>query len=301
VSAVNPVTAGEPLAVVHMDLDGHADICRAHGWRFTGRRDTIFESGLRNALEFFTRHRIRATLFTIAQDVRDAAKKDYLCEAVRLGHEIGSHTITHRKLTGLAPKEKRKEICESRDIIEQALGVSVGGFRAPGFAMDAGALRLLEPAGYRYDCSLFPDSRTAKRVGLDAIPPTPHILGFSKGLLELPMPAYTPLPVPFHPSYSLVLGAWYFHMGIRRARRTGAPLLLLFHLTDFADPLPTADLPSWKAKFYTLSFLSRAEKVFRCAQMLDLVRRHYRIVSTADLERECEGPIGASTIAKVPS
>lgn len=284
-----------------MDLDGYADICCVHGWRYASQRDAIFESGLCNALEFLTRYRIQATLFTIAQDVHDAAKNDLLCEAVRRGHEIGSHTITHRKLSGLASEDKRREIYESRDILEQALRVPVRGFRAPGFAMDAGTLALLEPAGYDYDCSLFPDSRTAKRVGLDAIPCTPHILGSSKRLLELPMPAYAPLPAPFHPSYSLVLGNGYFRMGMRRVRRTEAPLLLLFHLTDFADPLPKADLPHWKAKFYTLSFLSRAEKLLRCAQMLDLVRQHYRIVSTEDLLRDAEALIGASTTAKIPA
>lgn len=278
-----------------MDLDGYTDICRVHGWRFASRRDAIFETGMRNAFEFFERYRISATLFTIAQDVRDAAKKEYLCEAIRHGHEIGSHTTTHRKLSGLAPGEKRKEICDSRDMLEQALSVPVRGFRAPGFVMDADALRLLEPAGYHYDCSLFPDSRTAKRLGLDAIPCTPHILGTSKRLLELPMPAYAPLPVPFHPSYSLVLGSGYFRLGIRGARRSGAPLLLLFHLTDFADPLPNADLPNWKAKFYSLSFLGRAQKLARCATMLGLVQRHYRIVSTTDLVRNSEALIDAST------
>jgi peptidoglycan/xylan/chitin deacetylase (PgdA/CDA1 family) len=273
----------DPACVVHVDLDGYADICRVHGWAFAGQRDAIFESGLRNAFEFLARYRVRATLFTIAQDIRDAAKKELLREAVGHRHEIGSHTTTHRDLRRLGPEDQRKEICESRDILEQSLGVPVLGFRAPGFSMDARSLGLLEPAGYHYDSSLFPDSRTAKRVGLDTISCSPHFVSGSRRLLELPMPAYAPLPVPFHPSYSLILGNGYFRMGIRRVRRTKAPLVLLFHLTDFADPLPTAELPGWKAKIYTLSFLSREEKLRRCARMLDLVRQHYRIVNTADL------------------
>jgi peptidoglycan/xylan/chitin deacetylase (PgdA/CDA1 family) len=283
------------MCAVHVDLDGYADICRVHGWPFEGGRDSIFESGLRNAFEFLTRHQVRATLFTIARDVYDAAKKDYLCEAVRHGHEFGSHTTSHRKLTELAPEDQRQEIGESRDTLEQALGVPVRGFRAPGFAIDAGAIALIESAGYHYDCSLFPDSRTAKRAGLASIPCTPHLLGPSKALIELPMPAYAPLPVPFHPSYSLVLGTGYFRAGLGRARRTAAPLLLLFHLTDFADPLPSAELPNWRARFYTLSFLSRAEKLRRCARMLDLVRKHYRIVGTADLMRESQTLINAAS------
>src|SRR4029453_9178883 len=130
----------DPACVVHVDLDGYADICRVHGWPFGGQRDPIFESGLRNAFEFLARYRVCATMFTIAQDVHDAAKRDLLREAVSHGHEIASHTTTHRDLRRLGPKDQRKEICESRDILEQSLGVPVLGFRAPGFSMDARAL-----------------------------------------------------------------------------------------------------------------------------------------------------------------
>jgi peptidoglycan/xylan/chitin deacetylase (PgdA/CDA1 family) len=295
-AASTAVPDSRPTCVVHIDLDGYADICRVHGWPFVGPRDVIFESGLRSALAFLARNEITATLFTIAQNVRDSLKKELLRECVGQGHEIGSHSVTHRKLTALPRSEQRSEIFESRAMLEQSLGVAVRGFRAPGFSIDGHALGMLESAGYCYDCSLFPDARTSRRTGLGKISARPHLLGSSRRLLELPMPAHAPLPVPFHPSYSLVLGMQYFRMGIRRARRTGAPLLLLFHLTDFADPLPDEALPNWKAKFYTLSFLTAAEKARRCAQMLDLVRRDYRVVTTADLLRSCETPIEASSV-----
>jgi hypothetical protein len=176
----------------------------------------------------------------------------------------------------------------------------VRGFRAPGFAVDGDVCGLLESAGYDYDCSLFPDSRTAKRVGVASVPCTPHVFGASSRLLELPMPAHAPLPVPFHPSYSLVLGNTYFRLGLQRARRTGAPLLLLFHLTDFADPVPDGDLPNGKAKLFTLSFMSSAAKLQRCTRMLKLVRRHYRVISTADLLLEC-GAMNGTAASKATS
>lgn len=276
-------TPANPPAVVHMDLDGYADICRVHGWRFDSERDWLSETGLRNALEFFSQHKIRASLFTIAQDVHDAAKKARLCEAVGHGHEIGSHSVTHRKLTRLPYEEKRREISDSRSMIEQALAVPVRGFRAPGFDVDAEALRLMEAAGYQYDSSLFPGSGTAKQGGLESVPNIPHALGQARRFVELPMPARSGLPFPFHPSYSLVLGNWYFNVGVRRFRRTGAPLVLLFHLTDFADPVPDEQLPNWKAKVFTVSFLSKDEKLRRCREMLEVVQQHYRIVSTAEL------------------
>jgi hypothetical protein len=163
------------------------------------------------------------------------------------------------------------------------LGVTVRGFRAPGFDIDREVLELLDEAGYVYDSSAFPTARFARRLGVPRLAKGPHRPLADRSLLELPLPAYAPLPVPFHPSYSLVLGMWYFRLGLRRLRRTRTPLVMLFHLTDFADPLPRAELPGWQSRIFTLSHLSREEKLDRCTRMLDLVRRTYRLTPTEEL------------------
>jgi hypothetical protein len=97
------------------------------------------------------------------------------------------------------------------------------------------------------------------------------------------MPAYRPLPWPFHPSYSLVLGTWYFRLGLRAFRRSHAPLVLLFHLTDFAEPLREAILPNRRARLFTLSHLDSGAKRQRCRQMLNMVAREYRLAATSEL------------------
>jgi polysaccharide deacetylase len=262
-----------PVCAVHLDLYGFTDICRVHGWTAQTRRDALNQSGTYNALEFFSRHGIRATMFAIGQDVRNAGKAENLRDAINAGHEIASLSLTHRRLTGLSSAEKRKEIADSKAMLEDALGVRVRGFRAPESAIDAESLRLLESEGYDFDSSLFPNRKTPAR------PYTVHPGGT---LMELPLPAHALLPLPFHPSYSLVLGNWYFKTGLRQSIRQGLPLILLFHLTDFADPIPDEDLPNWTAGIYTLSFLSQADKLRRCTAMLEFVQQHYRIVSTTE-------------------
>ena len=74
-----------------------------------------------------------------------------------------------------------------------------------------------------------------------------------RSLLELPLPSYSPLPLPYHPSYAIMLGSWYFRLGESRFRGRGAPLVLVFHLTDLSDPVPDELLPGWKARLFTLS------------------------------------------------
>jgi hypothetical protein len=86
--------------------------------------------------------------------------------------------------------------------------------------------------------------------------------------------------MPFHPSYSLVLGSGYFRLGLRRFHATGAPLVLLFHLTDFAAPLGHEWLRGWRSRLFTLSHLDQERKRRACERMLAEVAQRYRLGDT---------------------
>ncbi len=270
-------------ATIHLDLDGDVHIFRAHGWRYTALDGRFFASGLNRALDLFDETGVCATLFVIAEDIADPAKRALLKEAVRRGHAIGSHTVTHRNLTTLRRDEKHYEIFESRERLMDGLGVEVQGFRAPGFALDRESLEMIAEAGYTYDSSLFPNARSALRVETTNVPARPHRPLANATLVELPMPSHWPLPLPFHPSYSLVLGLWYFRLGLGLVQRTSAPLVLLFHLTDFAEPLPESVIPNIPARLYTLSHLDSDVKAQRSRQMLQMVASRFQILSTRQL------------------
>src|SRR4029453_11434420 len=102
---------------------------------------------------------------------------------------------------------KHAEISESRERIACALGTGVRGFRAPGFHIDTECLEMIADAGYSYDSSLF----SGKRLGPRSQERPRLVAG--KPLVELPLPSLRSLP--FHPSYSLVVGDWYFRAGLR--------------------------------------------------------------------------------------
>ena len=140
--------------------------------------------------------------------------------------------------------------------------------------MDTESLSLLAESGYRYDSSFFPGERVSQQL---------HLPLSGKDLLELSMPSCAPLPFPFHPCFSLVLGMTYYRVALRRFRSRTAPLVFLFHLTDFADPLPQTLLQGWGSKFYTLSHLEGTVKRGRCRRMLDEMRESFRIVTTQEL------------------
>jgi hypothetical protein len=271
------------LATIHLDLDSSVHVYRAHGWTYEADDDPLFETGLRRALKFFSRAGVCATLFVVAEDLDDPRKREMLAEAIRRGHEIASHSLTHRKLTALTRDEKRREIYESRERLKRELGVEALGFRAPGFALDRESFELIDEAGYTYDSSLFSMKSFARRIGVDQLSAAPSRPAPDRRLVELPLPAYRPLPFSFHPCYSLTLGMWYFRLGLRQFQRFRAPFTLLFHLTDFADPLSEERLPNLMARIYTLSQLDVRTKLQCCGQMLELVRREYQLVATSQL------------------
>jgi hypothetical protein len=272
-------------AAIHLDLDGATDIFRVHGWPYPQEDgpDPLFDSGLPRALDFFDEEQVKATLFVIGRTVDDTLARSRLRDAIARGHEVASHTITHRLLTRLSSDEKREEIVSSRKKIEDALGVSVIGFRAPNFDIDRESLELIAEAGYAWDSSLHASSRSAASVELDHVSPAPSRILPDQLLIELPMPQHAPLPFPFHPSYSLIFGGAYFAFGLRRFRRIEAPLVLLFHLTDLADPVPRHIASSLASRFFTLSFLSGDLKRARCSRMLARVRDAYTLVKTPAL------------------
>lgn len=265
----------QPPAAIHVDLDGTRSIYNIHGWADPGGADPLYETGFANLLSFFEAEGVRATFFLIAEDLADARRRPLIEEAVRRGHAIASHSMSHPRFDGLSTERKRREVIESKEYIEAELGITVEGFRTPNFEVDRETLELVAEAGYTWDSSCFPTPAFAKRMGVDEVPITPFRPLGEDGPLEVPLPDYKPLPLPFHVSYALVLGTWYLRFGLTRFRKTGAPLTLVFHLTDLADPLPPERLPNWKAKLFTLSHRSLAGKRRACSKILSLVRDSY--------------------------
>lgn len=222
-------------------------------------------------------------MFVVARSLHDPRKRALIEAAVEQGHEIASHSLSHRYLTQLDTAGKEEEIGTSRRILEEELGIRVRGFRAPGYRIDYESLEILAAHGYEYDSSAFPTVRyaTALRSTLERLR-SPHRPVAGQELVEWPMPDHRPFPLPFNPSYSLLLGSWLFRAGLNRFRRNDRPLALLYHLIDLAEPLPAASLPGFAARVFTLSTMSAERKVARCGAMLDQVKRKYRLVTTRE-------------------
>jgi peptidoglycan/xylan/chitin deacetylase (PgdA/CDA1 family) len=96
-------------------------------------------------LRLLHEHNARATFFVIGARVREHPQ--LLQRIVDAGHEVGSHTLTHPRLTELSDDEVRAEVAAGAAALEHVLGKPSRLFRAPGFHADERVLQIVGDLG----------------------------------------------------------------------------------------------------------------------------------------------------------
>jgi peptidoglycan/xylan/chitin deacetylase (PgdA/CDA1 family) len=134
---------------------------------------------------------------------------DEVREIASLGHEVGSHTVTHPDLAAVPAEQARRELTESKQALEDRLARPVRWFAFPFGGREhcpADRLPLVREAGYEgcvsaYDGSVYPD---------------PHVL---------------PLPRKAVPGFKSLLhlelylaGCLNWFYGLKRRAGLGSPL-----------------------------------------------------------------------------
>ena len=96
-----------------------------------------------------------ATIFVITDVVNTegylttAQMKEMLAQGI----EIGSHTRRHAYLPGILGKTLLEEIRDSKDMLEQELGVTVANFAYPAGGFTQEAKRIVQTSGYESACT----------------------------------------------------------------------------------------------------------------------------------------------------
>lgn len=85
----------------------------------------------------------------LATGERKVMGRSALLALRQMGMEIGSHTVTHRVLTRLAPAEAAAELARSKEVLEQWLGEPVAAFAYPLGVLNRRVRAQVAAAGYR--------------------------------------------------------------------------------------------------------------------------------------------------------
>lgn len=92
------------------------------------------------------------TVFVLEDVTRENPK--VIKQIAELGHEIACHGQEHELVYQLSVDEFEKRIGESKMVLDEIVGYSIQGYRAPCFSMENEKLDILWELGFTYDASL---------------------------------------------------------------------------------------------------------------------------------------------------
>jgi polysaccharide deacetylase family protein (PEP-CTERM system associated) len=213
-------------------------------------------------LDLFARHDVRATFFILGWVAQRFP--DHVRRIASAGHEIASHGFAHHRVTELSPDEFRRDLADTRALLEELGGQQVRGYRAPSYSIgetNRWALEVLEEEGYDYSSSIYPI-----RHDHYGMPDAPRH-GFrptSKGrLLELPITT-----VEWGGRRLPCGGGGYFRLypyrfsrwALRRVNeRDGAPAIFFFHPWEIDPWQPRVPNAALRTRFRHYLNLERME------------------------------------------
>ena len=221
----------------------------------------------RACLDMFDRHNARATFFVLGW----VAERDpgLIREIVARGHELASHGFDHTKVTDQHRTEFKEDARRSKQLLEDIAGVSVNGYRAAGFSIDATtpwAHETLAEVGYLYSSSAHPIAHD--HYGDENGPQTPYRPVAGMDLIEAPV-ATTEL---FGRRVSCAGGGWFraspfalsSRLIARAAKRNDGPVVFYFHPWEIDADQPRIKAASQKSKLrHYLNIKSMAGKLDR--------------------------------------
>ena len=162
------------------------------------------EKGLDKLLFLLSENGIKATFFTLGwiAEKHPAIIKKIFAE----GHELASHGYSHEIVYGLTPETFRKDIRETKDLIENVTGKAINAYRAPFFSITSKslwAIKILAEENYTIDSSISPVKTW--RYGISTCPK--EIFKFKDlDLIEFPVSTFKFL------NKSLAHGGAYFRI-----------------------------------------------------------------------------------------
>jgi len=234
--ATNAASKPNPVGVLSVDVEDYfhveafANSILPHSW---DQYPSRVVDNTRRVLDLLGRAGVQGTLFILGWV---AERFPHLVrEIIAAGHEVGCHSYLHQCIWRLTPDEFRRDTRRAKDVIEDAGGQTLVGYRAPTFSVvkrTLWALRILAEEGFVYDSSVFPIRHDT--YGMPDAPRSPFMwdCGCGVRLREFPMSTVQVfkwnLPLGGG-GYLRLMPTWYTRWATAAVRREGNSLQLYFH------------------------------------------------------------------------
>ncbi len=208
---------------------------RSYFPRESWKKDLIrFEKPLNDLLMLFNKYNIKVTFFVlgwIAERYPEIIENIY-----NEGHEISSHGMSHTLNNELHSYQMKREIRESKKLLEDTIDDKVYGYRAPSFSISDDILEVLLEEGYKYDSSYFPFDKH-KRYGKLSEKKLKEIneKGFKE--FEIPLSNFFNNKIPYAGgAYFRILPLWFIKFLFNHTDKE--IVVFYFHPWEFDTGMP---------------------------------------------------------------
>ena len=200
----------------YFHVEAFADRITPEMWPSFSRRVV---DNTKRLLDLFARRDAKATFFVLGWVAK--CEPQIVRDILSAGHEVACHSFLHQRISQLTPKEFRADTRQAVQVIEDAGGSRILGYRAPTFSISRKslwALEILAEQGFVYDSSIFPVHHD--NYGMPEAPRFTYRwdLGNGRSLLEIP-PLTVRLAGQNLPAagggYLRILPMWYTKWAIR--------------------------------------------------------------------------------------
>ena len=169
-------------------------------------------------------------------------------EMVNSGHEIASHTMTHRPYFSIGDSEFEDEIARSKEFLEERSQKPVLGFRAPLGQIPAQLAGLLHKHGYAYDSSIAATHIPGHFQALGT-PKRPYHAALDNVRREDGNSPFCELPIAVTPGVPLPYGGFFLSfvapLAWRCPQTLREPHVMFSHPHDFVDMRKQAGCYPW--------------------------------------------------------
>ncbi len=293
--------------ILSFDVEEHFRIEAARNVATTDKQQSIYslrmEESTDKILEMLADFGARATFFIVGRI--GTSRPQLVRRIASAGHEIASHSWDHRRVHEFSERHFAEDVRISKDILEQASGQAVYGFRAPTFSVmreTAWAIDQLVEQGFFYDSSIFPVHHD--RYGVAQAPRVPFLArGQRLAILELPPLTWQIL------NYNVpVAGGGYFRLfppafmnaGIQQALKQHTALAMLyFHPWEFdaqQPRLPLRTLASWRTYVGIHKTSKRLRQILSRYQFIRAIDQARSLDQTRLIDFQLATPCTASTL-----
>lgn len=240
---ISPPTFEEPTVAFSIDVEDYFMSPECIPFEDWEQYSSAIHEGMQNCLSLLKEYNAKATFFYVGWLAE--RYPEIVRWAVDAGHEIGTHTYTHKYIHEMDEPEFDASIQKSIEAIQSAApNASITGHRAPAFSLDRTKpwqFEVLQKYGIAYDSSITPHSTYL--YGDHAAPRFPYHL---HNMLEIP-PSVIEMfgkRFPVGGGGTLrILPDWYLRWARQRFSLGGYPLVIYMHPWEFVPNHPPLRLP----------------------------------------------------------